>query len=329
MRTSGTVLVLAAICFGAPATAEAQSKPSVRWSPAHSSNYSRRNSRTIRKIVIHTIEGAAGAGESWFRNRRANVSAHYIVGHSGSLIQMVQDRDVAWHVRNHNSDSIGIENEGYAQRNNWTRAQYRSLARLVAYLCRQYRIPATRSGIKSHAQLDPSRRSDPGPHFKWSEFLREVNDLLGGRAPRATTPASRPSLPSNGPAVAGRGVSITASSLNVRTGPYSTILGAAPRGARYVLTGRTSQKWAEIYFRGRNAWIHSDYVRSVQGTGYEIVASALNVRTGASTRYRVQGTVRRGQRYASASQSGNWRRLWYDQRAGWVHGRYVRSVTLR
>lgn len=327
MRTFVPAMILLVSGLASPEVVEAQSKPSVTWLPAHSSNYSRRSSRSIRKIVIHTIEGAAGAGTSWFRNSRANVSAHYVVAHSGRITQMVQDRDVAWHVRNHNSDSIGIENEGYAQRNHWTSAQYTALARLVAYLCRQHRVPANRSGIKSHAELDPRRRSDPGPYFDWTGFLREVNALLGGQTPAPRRPSPQPAPPA--PNMRGSGVQVTASRLNVRTGPYATILGAAPRGARYVLTGAVNGKWREIYFQGRRAWLHGDYVTGTSGTAYEVTAATLNVRTGASTRYRIQGRVARGQRYALASTSGSWRRIYYDHRTGWAHGNYLRALALR
>ena len=66
-------------------TAEAQQAPAMRWMPAHSSNYSYRSSRTIDRIVIHTVEGSEAGCISWFKNSRSNVSAHYVVSHAGRI----------------------------------------------------------------------------------------------------------------------------------------------------------------------------------------------------------------------------------------------------
>ena len=44
-------------------------KPPTPWDPAHSSNYSKiYYTRTIKYVIIHTIEGSAAAGRSWFKN---------------------------------------------------------------------------------------------------------------------------------------------------------------------------------------------------------------------------------------------------------------------
>ncbi|MGE0707115.1 MAG: SH3 domain-containing protein [Planctomycetota bacterium] len=55
----------------------------------------------------------------------------------------------------------------------------------------------------------------------------------------------------------------------------------------------------------------------------EVTATALNVRSGPSTRYRVVGVARRGQRFAVTGRSGAWRRI----SAGWLHSAYTRVVS--
>lgn len=319
----GSLLVL----FGSPPAA-AQSQPAMRWMPAHSSNYSVRSSRVIDRIVIHTVEGSEAGCISWFKNSRSNVSAHFVVAHSGRITRMVQDKNVAWHVRNYNSRSIGIENEGYAQRNTWTNAQYDALARLVAWLCTKYRIPVSRTGIKSHAELDPRRRSDPGPYFNWTRFLNLVRaKQSGGSTPTPPTrPAPKPPAPT--PTGSARSVETTASTLNVRTSVWGRILGSVPRGAKFVLTGATSGSWRQIYYAGKRAWVHGSYLRGYGGSGQEVTASWLNVRTGGSTRYGRIGAVARGQRYVQLGSSGSWRRIQFDRRGGWAHGSYLVPVRL-
>jgi len=151
------------------------SVPGIRKIAASRSNYTRRSSRRITKIVLHTIEGSEDAGISWFRNPRAKVSAHYVVSYTGRVTQLMRDSDIAWHARGVNSSTIGIENEGYSGRNNWTAAQISKLASLVRFLCERHGIAKTRANIIGHYQVDPARRNDPGRYFPWDRFIAMVN----------------------------------------------------------------------------------------------------------------------------------------------------------
>lgn len=63
-------------------------------------------------------------------------------------------------------------------------------AQVVAEWCKRYRIPVRRitraqflagvAGIVAHADVDPGRRSDPGPLFPWDAFLTRVRELVDG-----------------------------------------------------------------------------------------------------------------------------------------------------
>lgn len=59
----------------------------------------------------------------------------------------------------------------------------------------------------------------------------------------------------------------------------------------------------------------------------QVTASALNVRTGPSTGYGVIGKVYSGQKYVQVGTSGSWRKIWFSNTTGWVHGSYVTAVT--
>ncbi len=173
-----------------------------RFTAAHSSNQSYRSNgfASIRRVVIHTVEGSYGGAISWFRNSSANVSAHYVVRKSdGEVTQMVRDSRKAWHVCGSNNDTIGIEHEGSA--NNaatWTPEILDSSARLTAWLVTQYNIPIDRDHIVGHGEIQGAgcaHRSDPGPHFPWAQYIQKVQNYASGGSASAPPPADRPDAP--------------------------------------------------------------------------------------------------------------------------------------
>ena len=152
--------------------ANAQAAPPMRFIPASSRNYNARSSRTIDRIVIHTIEGSEAGAISWMQNPVSKVSAHYVVSHAGRVTRMLRDSDIGWHCRSWNYRAIGIENEGYAHRNTWTDTQMERLADLTAHLCRTYGIAADRTHIVGHVEVPGNDHTDPGPYFNWSRFMK-------------------------------------------------------------------------------------------------------------------------------------------------------------
>lgn len=84
--------------------------PEVQWIP--SPNYSG-NMGPKREVVLHWWGDPAQRPSftgtvNWLRNPDSQVSAHYVV--SGQQIaQLVDERNVAWHARDANAFSIGIE----------------------------------------------------------------------------------------------------------------------------------------------------------------------------------------------------------------------------
>lgn len=169
-------IVLAGALFLLAAPPPDPPAPTCRWVPAMWYTKQAEGEREVRYIVIHTIEGSLRSATSWFRSRESRVSAHYCVGHDGSIVQCVRERDIAWHAGNWemNVHSIGIEHEGYAQQDTWTDAQIRASAGLARSLCERYGIPPDREHILSHAEITPERRTDPGPYFPWDRYLALV-----------------------------------------------------------------------------------------------------------------------------------------------------------
>ena len=83
-----------------PATASGADYAGALWEPASPLNYTvadRPLTDPISRLVIHVAEGSWASTYTWFRNPRAEASAHYVVSSTGRVAQMVPDRDIAWH----------------------------------------------------------------------------------------------------------------------------------------------------------------------------------------------------------------------------------------
>jgi hypothetical protein len=102
-----------------------------------------RSGTAIDHIVIHyttsrNIEGSI----AHFKSGTPRVSAHYIVGQDGRLVQMVPDQDCAWHAgtSSMNLRSIGIEHVARAG-DRITEAQAGTSIALIRWLMHAYAIP--------------------------------------------------------------------------------------------------------------------------------------------------------------------------------------------
>lgn len=124
----------------------------------------------------------------------------------------------------------------------------------------------------------------------------------------------------------GYAVETTASNLNVRDSAWGSVVGTARQGMRFVV-GAQDGDWLRIDFQGRQAWVSASYTRRVASDGAAVTATFLNVRSGPSTSNKVIGLVARGQRYARLAASGDWFKIQYDDRTGWVSAAYVDRVS--
>lgn len=169
------------------------------WNPAYSGNYTSSRSAAVSAVTIHTAQGSYAGTISWFKNASANVSAHYVIRSSdGQVTQMVRHAHTAWHVRNHNSYTLGIEHEGYVDNSAWyTSAMYNASSALVRHFCASYAaIPCASaysgppsSGInvlpasvkvKGHQHYSGQTHTDPGIHWNWAHYHGLLNPGSGG-----------------------------------------------------------------------------------------------------------------------------------------------------
>ena len=148
----------------------------------YSPNYDERvrNSKSITMIIIH-YTGMQSERESLKRltSPGSKVSAHYLIGRSGRIFNLVDDKYVAWHAgkskwkknKNLNKNSIGIElvNKGHKfGYQKFTKIQIKNLIFLCGKLKRKYKIK--NQLILGHSDIAPLRKIDPGEKFPWSHL---------------------------------------------------------------------------------------------------------------------------------------------------------------
>jgi hypothetical protein len=146
-----------------------------------SPNQNRRQRGTITAIVVHATESATTeSAVNWFLTPKSQVSAHYVVGRTGQIVQMVDDTQRAWHAgvseldgaTGVNEFSVGIEivnlNNG---KDPYTDAQYESVAAIIRHIREQYEVPDSR--IVSHESVArPKGRKDDPMGFDFPRLLR-------------------------------------------------------------------------------------------------------------------------------------------------------------
>jgi hypothetical protein len=93
---------------------------------------------------------------------------------------MVDEKDLAWHDKCFNTQTIGIEHEGYSAKPEvwYTEAMYMASAEVTAYLADKYNIAKTHStsSIMGHGDApDCSDHTDPGPGWDWEHYIDLVN----------------------------------------------------------------------------------------------------------------------------------------------------------
>lgn len=156
--------------------------------------------RSISMIVIHTMEcletaEAADNVALWFAGQTKyeppQASAHFCIDDE-STVQCVRTIDIAWHAKQVNDRSIGIEHAGFAKQTavDWQNAYAQQMltrsARLAKALSNEFDIPAARlsvdevrskiAGFCGHVDVTNAYNAgvghvDPGQAFPWDDYL--------------------------------------------------------------------------------------------------------------------------------------------------------------
>jgi len=157
----------------------------------------RRDGAAPSLIVLHYTAMPDWRGaRDWLCNPKAEVSAHYILSEQGDVVQLVDEKDRAWHagagswggITDVNSHSIGIElnNDGASP---FAAPLMDALETLLGQIMERWGILP--HGVIAHSDVAPGRKIDPGGRFDWARLARA--DLTVAASQTSTQP-----LPGNG-----------------------------------------------------------------------------------------------------------------------------------
>ena len=112
------------------------------------------------------------------QSKVAKVSTHYVISKNGTVYQMVDDLNIAWHAgkskwgrdTNLNSKSIGIElvNKGNEK---FPLKQIRKLSLLIKFLKKKHKIK--KEHVLGHSHIAPNRKFDPVLYFHGLIWLKK------------------------------------------------------------------------------------------------------------------------------------------------------------
>ena len=137
----------------------------------------------VNGIVVHYVDNpgtTAQENRDYFESLSTgeegiSASSHYIIGLDGELIQCIPLDEVAYASNDRNNDTISIECCHPDESGEFSDKTYRSLVKLVAWLCDKYEID-TASVIRHY---DITGKESPKYYVDnpetWDQFLDDVN----------------------------------------------------------------------------------------------------------------------------------------------------------
>lgn len=132
--------------------------PEANWRPLV--NHSEPGTLAQRNlIVLHITQGPTADGAiATFAASVAphRVSAHFVVDRGGTVTQLLDVSETAWHASQVNWRSVGVEHAAMVESLPATEAQYRASAALVAWLCRLLHAPCDRVHVQGHNEASPA-----------------------------------------------------------------------------------------------------------------------------------------------------------------------------
>lgn len=142
--------------------------------------------KQVKNIVVHWVGNAnstAIANRNYFeslKERKSFASSHYIIGLQGEIIQCVPESEIAYHAKEANSYSIGIEVCHPDWGGKFSDVTYKSLISLLADLCKRYSLEPTQAIIRHY---DVTKKQCPKYYVEhsgaWLQLKQDVKVTIG------------------------------------------------------------------------------------------------------------------------------------------------------
>ena len=166
------VLLLAPLAACAPLPA-GQGRGAL-WQPSPNFDQRRPNFVILHQTSNDNVEKALAT----LTDPQRKVSAHYLIGRDGAVIQLVDESARAWHAGDSwwggmtdlNSASIGIELDNTGEEA-FAEPQIAALLVLLDELRTRHRIPA--ANYLAHGDIAPGRKVDPSRLFPWQRLAQQ------------------------------------------------------------------------------------------------------------------------------------------------------------
>lgn len=167
LASLGTIAIMLAGC------APLAPRTTLPASQVASSNFDARRPNFV--ILHHTSGDSLEKALDTLTSPLRKVSAHYLIGRDGSIVQLVAENARAWHAGKSwwggntdlNSASLGIELDNNGSEP-FAEAQIAVLLALLGDIRQRYNIPA--ANFLGHADVAPTRKGDPSAFFPWQRL---------------------------------------------------------------------------------------------------------------------------------------------------------------
>jgi SpoIID/LytB domain protein len=130
---------------------------------------------------------------------------------------------------------------------------------------------------------------------------------------------------------------VTASpSLNVRSGPGTSygIIGSLKSNAKVTITGK-SGSWYRVKYGGGSGYVTKEYIKITKVTKksvypfkakVNIASGKLTVRSGAGSKYKALGSLKKNKKITIKGAKGSWYRITYKGKKAYITKKYIKKL---
>ena len=240
----------------------------------HNRPYTKRTKTTA--IAVHWVGNpgsTAMANRNYFNQTSLEVSSNYIVGLNGEVICCIPDEEVAWCTNQANSYSVSIETCHPDSTGKFGAQTYDALVELTASLCKKYVLTPEKGGVIRHFDVTgkvcpkwfvPQKNggTDTADGTNWKTFLQDVTNALKRKNMQQETTNNCANTSEKNNHASAYLVKVTASALNIRSGPSTNyaIRGCIRDNGVYTIV-ETTGNWGKL--KSGAGWICLSYCRKL------------------------------------------------------------------